>query len=78
MAGADAAMEETAGGGMLSLRGDIRTRPVSYTHLDVYKRQMLHGGLADSALWIAGDDSQARLAQALQALDLLLAGLRRT
>ena len=44
---------------------------------------MLHGGLADSALWIAGDDSQARLAQArlaqaLQALDLLLAGLRRT
>lgn len=40
--------------------------------------RMLHGGLADSALWIAGDDSQARLAQALQALDLLLAGLRRT
>lgn len=39
--------------------------------------RMLHGGLADSALWIAGDDSQARLAQALQALDLLLAGLRR-
>ena len=40
--------------------------------------RMLHGGLADSALWIAGDDSQGRLAQALQALDLLLAGLRRT
>jgi len=30
MAGADAAMEETAVGGMLSLRGDIRTRPDSF------------------------------------------------
>ena len=27
------------------LRHSIATAPVSYTHLDVYKRQMLHNGL---------------------------------
>lgn len=39
--------------------------------------RMLHGGLAESAFWIAEDDGPARLAQALQALDLLLQGMRR-
>lgn len=40
--------------------------------------RMLHGGLAESAFWIAEDDGQARLAQALQAFELLLQGLRRS
>lgn len=38
--------------------------------------RMLHGGLAESALWIAEDEGQTRMAPALQALDLLLQGLR--
>ncbi|MGE8658884.1 MAG: TetR/AcrR family transcriptional regulator [Achromobacter sp.] len=38
--------------------------------------RMLHGGLAESAFWIAEDDGQARLAHALRALELLLQGLR--
>ncbi len=40
--------------------------------------RMLYGGLAESAFWIAaGDDGPARLTLALQALELLLQGLRR-
>lgn len=39
--------------------------------------RMLHGSLAESAFWIAEDDGPVRLAQALQALDLLLQGMRR-
>ena len=39
--------------------------------------RMIHGGLVESAFWIAGDNGPARLEQALQALELLLQGLRR-
>jgi len=38
--------------------------------------RLLHGGLAESAFWIAGDEGEDRLAHALQALDLLLQGMR--
>lgn len=38
--------------------------------------RMLHGGLDESAFWIAGDTGEDRLTLALQALDVLLQGIR--
>jgi len=40
---------------------------------------LVYGSLAEAAFWIAdGDDGDARLAQSVAALDLLLRGLRVT